>query len=175
MPLTYSYKKGKTSEKVENHGPDAREQLLAMAYGNYWTVLNSSKINCGHDKKLTNRANAFKHCLQTFGPFDKDKLPDFRDNKGSAEGEVYHGHVNDKDGNTYVLEWTVIDLDKKIMSLLGFDSHENYPFAQKPLKPEQKKNILESDESKKIFLLVEDNIKAAKKKVDKIKKNYKSF
>ena len=161
------FKKPKVSEKIMANGPAYSDQLLAMVQGTYWTVLNSSLLNaCGNDKDLCNRVNALKAALQTYGP-TSTQLPDLRSNKGAAKGFVFHGHVNNSNGKTYVLEWTVIDHEKRIIALLNFDKHENYSFKQYPINELAAEQILSTPENIKIIERVSKKIQEATDKVDR--------
>ena len=91
-------------------GPPSDEQLLALANNKYWMVLNSDLLEGSRvrDRQLCNKVNALKHALQTYGP-NHPCLPDVRPNIGKAQGSVFHGHVSDSNGCTYVLEWSIVD------------------------------------------------------------------
>lgn len=162
------FKKSKVSEQIKANGPAYPDQILAMAQGTYWTVLNSSLLNaCGNDKDLCNRVNALKAALQTYGP-TSSKLPDLRQNQGVAKGSIFHGHVNNSSGTTYVLEWTVIDHEKRIIALLDFDKHENYSFKKKPITKSAAEKILSTPENIRIIERVSDKIQEAKNKVERV-------
>lgn len=174
MPNKNFFKKTTISEKVKAGGPSAEDQLLAMANNKYWTVLGSSSLSaCGKDNNLINRANAFKSALQTYGP-TSDQLPDFRHNEGKAKNSVFHGHVTGSSGTSYILEWAVIDSGRRIMALVGFDTHENYSFKQKPLTADEQKKILAQPESKKILENVAKKVQEAKDKVERVELNYRN-
>ena len=167
MPTTLKFFQ-KKSHIVEAGGPSAEEQRSAMIHGQYWTILNSSILKIAAvDDELSVRVSALKHALQTFGPISA-KLPDLRANKGKAEGHVFHGHVNDSSGKTYVLEWAVVDKIKKHMTLIGFASHENYAFRQSPLTPVDMDRLKGSDETKRIIELVENKTKEVKAKAERM-------
>ena len=152
-------------------GPSPKEQLLAITESRYWIVLNSSLLkNCGSDKSLLNRANALKHALQTYGP-TSTSLPDFRYNKGKANSYIFHGHAINSNGCTYILEWTVIDAEKRVIALIGFDTHENYSFRQKPLSEDERKKILLRDENKQIMARATKKIAEAKERTTR---NYRN-
>ena len=170
------FKKTNTSEKVKVGGPPPEEQILAMANNKYWIVLNPHLLgSCVKDRLLCDSANAFKHALQTYGPVS-DKLPDklLREGKGLAKGHIFHGHVNDKVGTTYVIEWSAIDKEKKIMALIGFDTHENYKFRSTPLNDDDCKKILTAPKNIKTFTHAVEKIEEAKNKVNRTLKNYRN-
>jgi hypothetical protein len=161
------FKKSKASEKIKANGPAHSDQFLAMAQGTYWTVLNSSLLNaCGNDKNLCNRANALKACLQTYGPTSPN-LPDLRSNKGAAKSCVFHGHVTSSSGKAYVLEWTVIDHEKRIIALLNFDKHDNFSFTQYPITESAAKQILSTPENIRIIERVSQKTQEAKDKLER--------
>lgn len=168
------FKKSKQSTIVNAQGPSPKDQLLSMAEDNYWTVLNSSLLRgIGNDKDLIPRVNALKNALQTYGPASNE-LPSFLNNKGRAMGSVFHGHVDSR-GTTYVLEWAIVDVKNRIMALVNFASHENYPFRQKPLDKKEINRILTSPESQKIIALVDKKITEAKEKVERVTFNYRNI
>jgi hypothetical protein len=139
-----------------------------MVAGEYWTVLNTSILGlCSNDKDLCHRVNALKHALQTYGP-QSEKLPDLRQNKGKPKGLVFHGHANNSNGKSYVLEWAIVDKSKKIIALTGFDTHENFNFRQDPLNDDEILKILSSSENMKIMKNVAQKIQEAKEKVARI-------
>ena len=165
MPSNLKLFTKKNSRIVDAGGPSPEDQLSAMVNDEYWTILNSSLLRgVGKDKNLVPRVNALKHAIQTYGP-KSDKLPDFRHNKGKAQGLVFHGHATDSLGNTFVLEWAIVNEDKKLLSLVGFGNHENYPFRQSPLNENDINRLLESEESKKTIEKVEEKIIEAKAKM----------
>ena len=167
------FSKTTLSNIVKANGPSQEDQVKALANGTYWTVLNSALLrSAAYDQALIIRVNALKNALQTYGPVS-EKLPDFRHNKGSAKGVVFHGHAHDSLGKTHVLEWTVIDEKMKLIALVNFASHENYAFRQKPLSSEEKKAILDCQESQKIMKLVAEKKKEAKEKVERVHFNYR--
>ena len=45
-------------------------------------------------------------------------------------------------GTTFVMEWSVIDVERRYIALLGFSKHENYAFRQKPVSAEERVKIL---------------------------------
>ena len=175
FPAGFFKKKEKEiSAKVGAKGPTPEAQLLAMAKEKYWIVLNSNLLrSCSKDKALCNQANAFKHALQTYGPYNSINLPDFRQNQGKARGLVFHGHVSDSIGTQHILEWTVVDADRRIMALLGFQKHENYPFKAVPLKESERLAILTSPENIKKIDYAASKIKEAIIKVDREMKRLK--
>ncbi|MDF1683615.1 MAG: hypothetical protein P1U36_03060 [Legionellaceae bacterium] len=147
--------------KPKRPKPVMNLQLNAMVENQYWTVLNSyllaeviGKKPQGDMKILADKANTVKHQLQTYGPILRDYGVDFRQNTGRAAGEIFHSNM--KAGKTmYVMEWTVLDEEKRIMTLLGFGPHENYDYAQKPLTAIQQTKILDDSHNKNIL----DNVK----------------
>ena len=168
------FKKAITSNIVIAGGPSANEQLSAMVSGEYWTVLNTSiLLTCVNDKDLCHRVNALKHALQTYGP-ESIHLPDLRPNKGKAQGFIFHGHANNSNGTTYILEWTVVDRKKKIMAITAFDTHENFKFRQEPLSAIEITKILSLSENIKIIENVSNKIQEAKEKVERFEANYKN-
>ena len=168
------FNKSNVSEKIKANGSPYSDQLLAMAQGTYWTVLNSGLLNaCGNDTYLCNRVNALKAALQTYGP-TSTQLPDFRQNKGAARGCVFHGHVTNSNGKTYVLEWTVIDRPKRIIAILNFDKHENYSFTQDKLTEEAAKLILSKEKNIKIIDRVSQKTQEAIEKVNRVSSNGRS-
>ena len=166
------FKKSKVSQKINANGPAYPDQILAMAQGNYWTILNTGLLKLSkNNKDLCNRVNALKAALQTYGP-NSTQLPDLRQNKGLAQGSVFHGHVNNSSGKTYVLEWAVIDDERKIMALINFAKHENYVFKQTPMDLLTAESILSTPENKKIIKQIPTKIKEAKDKVERTALNY---
>lgn len=167
MPRTF-FSKTNISSIVKANGPSPEDQLLAMANGEYWTILNSSLLrDMARDPNLVARVNALKNALQTYGPVSKN-LPDFRNNKGKAMGSVFHGHANDSLGSTYVLEWTIVNREKRLLALVGFDSHENYPFRQTPLPKTEVDRILAHEDNQRIIAYADQKIIEAKEKVDRV-------
>ena len=167
MPSTFKLFK-KKSRIVDALGPSADEQFSALINDKYWTILNSSILkSAAVDEDLVVRVSALKHALQTYGP-QSEKLPDLRANKGGAEGSVFHGHVKDSRGTTYVLEWAVIDPRQKLISLVGFGSHENYAFRQSALNKDYIERVMSSTETQSIMALVEKKVKEAKAKAARL-------
>ncbi|MDF1827137.1 MAG: hypothetical protein P1U39_02540 [Legionellaceae bacterium] len=154
--------------KPKRPKPVMNLQLKAMVENQYWTVLNShllaeviGKKPQGDMKILVDKANTVKHQLQTHGPILRDHGVDFRQNKGKAAGEIFHSNM--KAGKTmYVMEWTVINEEKRIIALLGFGAHENYDYAQNPLTEEQKSKILNEPRNEEIIKNVKKKIAEAK-------------
>ncbi len=147
----------------------------ALATDNYWTVLGAythlRHEKLSEDNNLCHRVNYIKHLLQVNGP---KNIPGLINNKGKSKGHIFHAHANDSKGKTYVMEWTVIDSDRKILAIVGFGIHENYPFIQQPLKDEEMKKILNEeskfdkkgkDKSNKRILKDVDTLRAEAKRV----------
>ena len=165
------FKKTKSSHLVESGGPEYRDQIMAMANNTYWTILNTSLLRqSSNNTKLNHRVNALKCALQTYGP-NSDKLPDLRQNKGAAKGFVFHGHVHDSNGLTYVLEWAIIDREKRILTLTNFDTHENYKFSQYPIDKDTASKLLMHPESVKIMEHASRKIDEVKQKVESMEKS----
>ena len=172
MPLFDLFKKQSPSKKVLAGGPSPEDQMAAIIKDKYWTVLNSHLLAaCKGDDKLTDRANAFKHALQTYGPISND-LPCLIMNEGKAKNHVFHGHVTDNNGTAFVLEWTVIDADKRWLALLGFKKHENYAFAQGPLTALEKSSIIEQKRNQNVIAYAALTIEHAKNKAERTMSNY---
>jgi len=134
-------------------GPTPKEQLFTLAKGHYWMVLNSHLLNTFdllHDQRLRNEVNALKHSLQSFGP-NSPELPDCRSNKGKAEGYVFHGHCKHSGGTTFVLEWSEIDAENKIIALTNFGKHENFRFSQTALSNLEIDQILHNPQNIALF------------------------
>lgn len=169
------FHKSSPSNIVNAKGPNAKDQLYSLVSGQYWTVLNTSALKiCSNDKDLCHRVNALKHAIQTYGP-DSKELPDLRQNKGNAKGAVFHGHANNSNGVTYVLEWAIVDKNKKIIALTRFDTHENFIFRKEPLTQDEISKILSSSENVKIMNFIPKKIQEAKDKVLRIENNYKKI
>jgi len=167
------FKKQKASNKENEKGPPYQEQLMALANKTYWTVLNTHHlIFKTNDEKLSDRANALKHALQTYGPSSKS-LPDLRNNEGKAKGTIFHGHVNDANGTTYVLEWTIIDSKNRVMALTHFAKHENFKYKKDPLTSDEIKKILENTKNTIIMKRMPEKAKEAASKVKRVEENYK--
>jgi len=168
------FKKTTVSKKVNAGGPSAEDQVSAMASNQYWVVLNTHLLSsCVKGSLLCDRANAFKHALQTYGPISNN-FPDkkLRGGKGAAKGHIFHGHVNDASGITYVIEWSVIDREKKIMALVGFDTHENYTFRSTPLNQDDCAKIMALPYNIKTLNHAIAKIEEAKNKVERKEQNY---
>ena len=166
------FQKTKVSNKVNAGGPSPMEQLSALANDTYWTVLNTSFLRfSSNDTVLSDRANAFKHALQTYG-LSSTQLPDtLRPNKNKAKGSIYHGHVNDSNGTTYVLEWSVIDVKNRVIALTNFAKHENFPFKKNPLSKAEIEAINADPKNIKIMKLMKLKAEEAAEKVDRIENN----
>lgn len=167
---TYFFKT--PSKIVDEKGPTAKEQLEAMATNKYWIVLNSHFLaDSGNDILLRRRASAFKHALQTFGP-TSSLLPDLRSNKGT-EGTIFHGHVNNINGTTYVLEWAILNKKDRVMAITGFSTHENFKFKKEALKDAESKHIFADPKNIKTIENAELNIELAKSKVERVNYTYR--
>lgn len=166
------FEKSKPSNTVISRGPEYKDQIMAMANDEYWTILNTSLLRkSSADTELNHRVNALKCALQTYGP-SSNKLPDLRQNKGKSKGFVFHGHVNDSNGLTYILEWAIIDTKNRVLTLTNFNTHENYTFRQKPIDKKTASELLSQPESIKIIKLASEKIDEAKKKVERIQISY---
>ena len=135
-------------------GPRPKAQNKAILQGSYWYTFNSSILNNDYlkvDKDLRLKTNAFKAFLQTYGPDEAKKSGfDIRENKG-ADKKIWHTHLKGADGTTYVLEWEILDKDKRHLSLNKFGPHENFRFTQSPKAPVAINALICNKESKKIF------------------------
>ena len=163
----------KPSEIVLAGAPSAKEQKLAILEGNNWLVLNTTVLNnadINRDPLLCIRANALKQSLQTFGPTSK-RLPSLRQNKGKAQSIVFHGHVTSKPGTIYILEWEILDSDKRIMTLTRFGKHENFNFKQLPYHADEVKAIVDTTLSQKILINTQKTRKNIIAQVDRMTKN----
>lgn len=168
------FKKGKASKKILVGGPSYEDQISALAQDRYWFVLNTHLLQfCGQEELFCDRVNAFKHALQTYGPQASEFLPSFIPNEGKAKNHVFHGHISNVNGTTFVLEWAVIDEKKRIMAIVGFDSHENYSFRTKPLKKDECTKILANPDNIKIIEKAEQVINETKLKVERTELNYR--
>lgn len=166
--MKFFYISKQSKSKVNCGGPKGEDQLLAMANDKSWIVLNTDRLRiCKKGTIFCDRANAFKHALQTYGPYNN--LPDFRHNEGQAKNHIFHGHVNDSKGKTFVLEWAIVNREKRIMALMGFSTHENYKFCQKPLSEAECDKIMTSDKNIRIINNTREKIKEVKNKVNDIK------
>lgn len=165
------FKAKKTSNKINAGGPSHHDQLSALAHNEYWTVLNTSLLKFpSKDELLIDRANAFKHSLQTYGP-SSNKLPDLRLNKGNVQGSIFHGHVKNSNGTTYVLEWSVICKTNRVLALTNFSTHENFPYLKKPLTGDHIKRIKMDPKNIKIMNYMKLKAKEAEGKVERIEAN----
>jgi hypothetical protein len=173
MPNAIFFKKSNVSRIVAAGGPAPEDQILAIANNKYWTVLNTQLLrHCARGSLLCEKANAFKHALQTYGP-SHNKLPDLRQNEGKSKSHVFHGHMNDANGTTYVLEWAIVDLKNRVMALTGFETHENYKFRQVPLSEAERVKILTAPKNIKIFIDATRKIEETKAKVGRTEQNYR--
>lgn len=158
--------KSPSNKQITGKGPSQFEFLDSISKNNDWIVLNSSilrdsLISDKHDDRLNCSVNALKAYLQVNGPHWKKtaNTPDCR-----GKGPIYHGHAYDKQNKHYILEWTVIDKEKRILMLIDFGVHENHAFTQKVCE-DKKNKILNSEESRKIIKNVERVRKEAKQKL----------
>lgn len=175
--MEYSLFKKKEKTKKEFAGaPPYAEWVQSINEEKYWHVLNAHLLGINTvatDTKLNDRVNALKLCLHAYGPLASDKLPSFLHNKGKAQNHVYHGHVTSSSGTTFVLEWTVIDANKRIMAIVGFDKHENYSFKQEPLTQVEKNAILESSKNSLLMKRGEIMLDEIKEKIDRVRETYR--
>lgn len=166
------FKKQNTSNKIYAGGPSYTDQLASLAENKYWTVLNTSVIQFdSKDKSLSDRTNALKHALQTYGPCS-NSLPDLRDNTGASKGSIFHGHVNSSNGTTYVLEWSIINTENRVMALTNFAKHENFSYTQKPLSKVQITAITTAPKNIQIMNRMELKAKEAAEKVERTEANF---
>lgn len=165
---------GKQSSKLVLFGaPTQEEQVEALVTSRYWTILNSHFFHCGAtatDNDLRSRVNTFKHLMQVHGS-DNEKLPDFRPNKGRARGHIFHGHVKDSQGTTFVIEWSVIDTINKQIAITRFDKHENFTFKQDPLTAQEIQAIVSDETNIRVVANVEKQREAAVKKCERMAEN----
>lgn len=158
-------------------GPGHREQLIALASGQYWTTLNTHLLNCTEirsDELLQARANAVKHLLQVYGS-NSDALPDYRPNEGKAKGHVFHAHIESSGRATFILEWAVIDRGKRLIALTNFGRHENFRFRKDKLKPKEIALILADRRNIRVMDNVEKQRKRHEAKCDRIQINRPKF
>ena len=172
MALTPHYKAKTSSTKVLMGGPTSKEQLDAIDDNVNWIVLGADALALvGNDSIFCNRANALKCALQTFGP-TSPQLPDFRTNV-LTENSVFHGHVRNKNGTTYVLEWTVVDPNRRIMAIIGFGPHENYNFKTAPFTQAEKNSILNSPNNQSLIIDSQLKSEEARAKIARTNYNYR--
>ena len=69
---------------------------------------------------------------------------------------------------------SVVDEEKRIMALIGFDTHENYNFRQTPLNKDDCKKILSAPNNIKTFTHAVEKIAEAKTKVERTEQNYRN-
>lgn len=127
------------------NGPSPEEQITSVIENKSWTLLNLHLLrdsSIKEDDRLCIEANVIKHTLQTYGPNNSNKIPSLLENKGKAQGVIFHGHINNSNGKMYVLEWEILDPENKIMAFTRFSKHENYQFKQAPMKDGEKLNLL---------------------------------
>jgi hypothetical protein len=138
-----------TSGLVAFDAPEPRSQIDAALQGKNWVVLNLPLLRQSSvDATLCKYANSFKHALQTHGPNNPEQLHDLRPNTTpTARGSIFHGHMNDSNGRTYVLEWEIVDPKERIIALTQFGTHENFKFKQAPMSDEAKTNMLAKTEN----------------------------
>ena len=72
------------------------------------------------------------------------------------------------------LEWAIVDSINRVMALVGFDTHENYAFRQKPLHQDDCDRMLFNVENKKIIEHASKKIAEAKNKVERMQLNYRN-
>ncbi len=165
----------KTSALTFSGGPRQREQLETLVNGEYWTKLNTYLFNCpaiNNDATLRIKANAFKHMLQVYGS-NKDQLPDFRPNKGAAEGLFFMVMSWMGKEQPLLLSGLLLILQKKIIALTNFNKHENFKFKQKPLTLTEITAILEHPQNIKIMAQIETHREQAQAKFQRINHNYR--
>lgn len=167
----------KLNDKELNGGPCYKDQVLSIANNKSWVVLNSSILDLSNnDSDLNARVNALKLWLQTDGPVANNIPGGVRNNEGEkVKAEVFHGHVKNSQGTLYVVEWSIIDSKNRVLVLTNFAPHENFPFLQKPLTPEEKDKYVHCEESEIIFQKVIEAQKNVKEKALRMQKNYKSL
>ena len=173
------FKKNHTSGTIYAGGPPYPEQLRSLAENTYWKVLNTSFL--GNDKKekplyhnddsLSLRVNAMKHTLQTYGPMFAGVI----NNEGEAKGSIFHGHVNNSNGTTYVLEWAIIDPIERVMALTNFAKHENFPYIQAPLTKQDIVAITADPKNINIMARMELKAQEAADKVERTEANYRNI
>ena len=169
----FNKQRNQRSSAVLAGAPTPTEQLMAINNNEYWTILNSRILRFHtQDPLLRLRVNAFKQALQTFGPTG-NQLPDFRTNKGDARNSVFHGHLTNATGTTFVLEWEMVNPKKRIMRLVGFDVHENYSFKTKAMTEEECTTLMTSRETIDTLENVALKVGEAKDKVERIERNYR--
>jgi hypothetical protein len=170
--LTPHFKSKVDTPTVKSGGPTKQQQLEAIAKGENWTIVNLHLLrDFSADKLLCHKANVFKQLLQTFGP-NSNKLPDLRNNTGNAHNHVFHGHIKVK--TTYVLEWSVVDNENRIIALLGFSTHENYAYKQEPLSVAEKQNILKHHGNQVLIARGDELLEKAEEKIAKLNKQYRN-
>jgi len=164
------FRKKHSDNVITGRGPTQAQILLASAQAQDWLVINKTCLNhpaLQSDVKLRARVNAIASALAIYGP-TSNNLPSIRNNKGSAEGKVFHGHAISSQGGYYVLEWTVVSAESRIIALLGFDAHENYRFRQKPLNEDIIKTLLDKPETRQRLLSQQTNRSRAAEKLNRI-------
>ena|SRR3990167_1177717 len=165
------FKTTEDSNIVKSGGPSKTEQLRAIYEGKYWTVLDPKKLlkKCKerfqNDKDLLYEANAIKAAIQTYGP-KSNLIPEMKKNTNpKTKGNIFHAHAKDKCGTEYIVEWEIIEEEKKIVELVGFDTHENYSFKGKKYSDKDKEIILNKDRNIEFFRKVSEKLLEARKKV----------
>jgi len=161
------------SKIVLANGPNRAEQVKAIVRERYWTVFKSFLFRDIHpqDQALIHQVNALKNSLQTYGP-NSEKLPELRQNLGQAKGSVFHAHVSSSSGCTYVVEWAIVDVEKKQLAITQFGPHENFPFTQAPLSKEQINNLRNCPENRAILEKVQATKKDCIKKLNRLYERY---
>lgn len=170
------FQKAKKTKKELAGAPEYSETIEAIKENRNWILFNTKVLNCDSvmtNTKLNIKVNAFKLCLQTYGPVS-NLLPSFKPNKGDkVKGEVFHGHVSGSNSVTYVLEWAVLDPKERIITLIKFDKHENYQFRQNPLSDEEKNALLENVINQKRFERAIEALSKTKEKIERTEVNYR--
>lgn len=141
-------------DKTAKGCPKRTEQLNALVNNTYWTVLDCDLFDCKeiHEEPILRFAvNSLKHRLQVYGPYDHRTTHDRRPNLGAAQGSIFHHHVKGSAKTTYVIEWGIVDIPNKILAIVGFAKHENYPYQQRPLSTNDVNNLLNQKSSQEIL------------------------
>lgn len=175
MNYQFFQKSQKTAKELVG-APEYHQVLESIHEGKNWYIINTGMLNCEAVttcQKFNDKVNAFKLCLQTYGP-SSNLLPDFRNNKGKhIHNDVFHGHMTDKNRCTYVLEWAIVDPNKRTMTLVNFAKHENYAFKQKSLTDKEKKNLLSDKKNIQTLNRAKEVVEQTIEKIEKVANNYR--